>query len=107
MYEFETKVDFLGEERPAKVAWDWAEDQVWVQGIEIALILERDWTPRGEYKRWRERFVVDVKTILSDDQISDFARQIKAAEVKRAAEEFSDGRLLDWEWRNRRLRAAS
>lgn len=103
---FETDVEFLGEDRPCVIEWRWIDGEIFVERVEISLILEHQWTPRGELRTWRERFFVDVKTILSNGQISDFAREIKAEQVKAVVDNYDDGRMLDWEWSNRSLRAA-
>lgn len=106
MYEFETEVDFLDEIRPCSVGWNWVDKEVVVRSVEIVLVVESNWTPHGEFKIWREKFVMDVKTIVSDEQIYNFASMIKADLMKRTAEDYDDGKMQDWEEKNRRLLAA-
>lgn len=85
-----TTVEFVGEERLCVVHWEPVDGEVCIRCVEIALIVEHDWTPSGEFRKWTERFIVDVRSILSETQMNDFAYEIKDEAIKRAAEEEID-----------------
>jgi hypothetical protein len=74
---FVTKVEFYGEERIAEVEWEPVDGEVCVQEVILTLIIEHDWRPDGRYDKWLERHQMDVKSILSDEQISELAKEIK------------------------------
>lgn len=104
--EFETTVEFFGEERPCTVTWEPCWGDIYISAVEIALIIESNWTPQGKYRSHVERRVMDVLPILSDSQALALTKQIRAACAKARAEDYDDGRMQDWEEKNRRLLAA-
>lgn len=102
---FETVAEIIGEELPCSVMWNWDYGEIQVDGIEIKREIHESYTRDGLYLPHVETRVLDIMPILGDAQISDVIRQIKADEVKRAAEDYDDGRIMDWEWSNRCLRS--
>lgn len=97
--EFRTEIEFFGEDREVVVEWDAVDGECVVRSVTVALIVENQWTPQGKWKQWTERYELDVKSILSDEQIFILARRIKADCLHRAAEDFDDSRLMDREER--------
>lgn len=106
MYEFKTEIEFFGETRPCIVGWDPLDDLAIVRRVRIALVVEHQWTRRGELKPWQERVEMEIKEILSEDQIWEMVHRIRADGVRRYADDYDDGRMQDWEEKNRRLLAA-
>lgn len=98
---YESKIDFLGEDRPCEIYWDPIDGEVFINEVIIHFILEHGWRPNGKMEKWTEDFSADIKPILSDNQISDFARLIKEDAIKRASEDFHDSKLQDWQEKNR------
>ena len=99
MYQFETMVEFIGEERPITIEWEWCDDQIWIRSVKIALVIDHNWTRQGKPEPWQERHEIEIILALSDEQIHWFSNQIKADQAKKAAEDFHDSKLLDWEER--------
>ena len=106
MNEFETELEFAGEARPARVTWDAVWGDLYIERVEIALIVNETYTSLGIYDprpitRW-----LDVTPIISDTQALALTKAIKAAAEKARAEDYDDGRMQDWEERQRYARAA-
>jgi|GEM_PF-2359940 len=106
MNEFETELEFAGETRPASVTWGTACGDAYIEKVEIALVVNDTYTSLGVYSPHIERRVLDVTAILSDRQALALVQQIRAACAKARAEDYDDGRMMDWEEKNRRLLAA-
>lgn len=97
--EFRTEIDFFGEDRIAVVDWDVVDGECVVREVVLSLLVEHNWTPSGEFKRWQERYEMDVKPLLSDEQISILARRVKTDCDRRSSEDFDDSILMDIEER--------
>lgn len=101
MSEFETELDLFGETRPAWVTWDEGWGDLYIERVEIALVVNETYTSLGVYyprpiTRW-----LDVTAILSDRQALALTKAIKAAAEKARAEDYDDGRMQAWEERQR------
>lgn len=108
MNEFSTELELAGETRPARVTWDAVWGDLYIERVEIALIVNETYTSLGIYDprpitRW-----LDVTPILSDTQALALTRtrKIKAAAEKARAEDYHDSDMQDWEERQRYARAA-
>ena len=107
MNEFDTEIVFFDEERPCIVTWEACWGDVYISKVEIALLIQGNWTPQGKHKPGHvERRVMDVLPILSDSQALALTKQIRAACAKARAEDYHDSDLQDWEERRRYARAA-
>lgn len=108
MNEFQTEIDLFGEERPCVVTWEPCWGDIYISVVEVALLIESDWTPQGKYKPGNvvERRAMDVLPILSDAQALVLVKQIRAACAKARADDYHDSAMQDWEEKNRRLLAA-
>lgn len=107
MYEFNTEIEIFGEARPCIVEWDPLDDLVIVRNVHIALIVEHRWNHRGELKPRQERIEMEIKVILSEDQIFELVERIRAACAKARADDYHDSAMQDWEEKNRRLLRAA
>ena len=94
MHEYKTLVEFLGEYRQALIGWDPVDECCWVKRVEVAMIVAHHWNAQGEPKEWDEVVTLDVRSILSDDQIYALAQEIKADRLAKAAEEYDDSRMM-------------
>ena len=99
MNEFETELELAGETRPALVTWDSVWGDIYLEKVEIALVVNETYTSLGIYDpgpitRW-----LDVTAIISDLQALALTKEIKAAAEKARAEDYDDGRMQDWEER--------
>lgn len=105
MNEFETELDFAGETRPAVVTYDEVWGDIYIERVEIALVVNETYTSLGIYSPRTERRWLDITSILSDRQALELTREIRDAARQARAEEYDDGRMQDWEEKNRRLAA--
>jgi len=99
MNEFETELDLAGETRQARVTYDEVLGDIYIERVEIALVINESYTSLGVYDphpltRW-----LDVTPILSDTQALALTRKIKAAAEKARAEDYHDSDMQDWEER--------
>ena len=106
MNEFETELDFAGETRPALVSFDEVRGDIYLERVEIALDVNETYTSLGIYSPRVDRRWLDITSVLSDRQALELTREIKEAMKARAAEEYDDGRMQDWEERRRYAKAA-
>lgn len=105
MYEFETVVDFIGESRPCMVSWDHVDGECVIRGAEIVLSIRHDYRPDGRYSPYIERNSLNIKDILSDDQVWRFVEEIRAAARKGQAEDFHESKMMDYDERKYRKAA--
>ena len=106
MNEFETELDLAGETRPALVTWDSVFGDLYLEKVEIALLVNENYTSLGIYSPRTERRWLDITSILSDRQALELTREIKEAARKARAEDYDDSRLMAWEERRRYAKAA-
>ena len=106
MNEFETELDFAGETRPVVVTYDEVWGDIYLEKVELALLVNETYTSLGIYRPRVERRTLDITAILSDLQALELTREIKAAAEKARAEDYHDSDLQDWEERRRYARAA-
>jgi len=99
MNEFETELDLAGEARPALVTWEAVRGDIYIERVEIALLVNETYTSLGLYSPRIERRSLDITSILSDTQALALTRKIKAAAEQARAEDYEDGRMQDWEER--------
>lgn len=105
MNRFETELDLMGEARPARVTWDAVWGDLYIERVEIALVVNETYTSMGIYDPRPITIWLDVTAILSDRQALALTKAIKAAAEKARAEDYDDSRLMDLEER-RHARAA-
>ena len=106
MNEFETELDFAGETRPVVVTYDEVWGDIYLEKVELALLVNETYTSLGIYRPRVERRTLDITSILSDRQALALTRAIKEAAQKARAEDYHDSALQDWEERRRYARAA-
>ena len=106
MNEFETELDFAGETRPVVVTYDKVWGDIYLEKVELALLVNETYTSLGIYSPRVERRTLDITSILSDRQALALVKAIKAAAEKAGAEDYHDSDLQDWEERRRYARAA-
>lgn len=106
MNEFETELDLAGETRPVRIYWDSVWGDLCIDRVELALEINESYTGLGAYAPHTVRRWTDITPIVSEDQALALVKQIRAACAKARAEDYDDGKMQDWEEKNRRLLAA-
>ncbi len=99
MHEFKTELDLAGETRQALVTWEAVRGDIYIERVEIALLVNETYTSLGLYSPRIERRSLDITSILSDTQALALTKAIKAAAEQARAEDYDDGRMQDWEER--------
>lgn len=99
MNEFETELEFSGETRPARVTWDAVWGDLYIERVEIAMVVNETYTSMGIYDPRPITIWLDVTEIISDRQALALTRKIKAAAEKARAEDYHDSDMQDWEER--------
>ena len=105
MNKFETELELAGETRPAHVSFDAVWGDIYLEKVEIALDVNETYTSLGGYSPRTDRRWLDITPIISDRQALELTREIRDAARQARAEEYDDGRMQDWEEKNRRLAA--
>ena len=105
MNKFETELELAGETRPAHVSFDAVWGDIYLEKVEIALDVNETYTSLGVYSPRTDRRWLDITPIISDRQALELTREIRDAARQARAEEYDDGRMQDWEEKNRRLAA--
>lgn len=105
MNEFQTELELAGETRQARVTFEEVFGDIYMERVEIALDVNETYTSLGIYSPRTERRWLDITNILSDRQALELTREIKEAMRARAAEDYDDGRMQDWEERQRNVPA--
>ena len=106
MNEFMTELDLAGETRPARVTWDSVWGDIYLEKVELALDVNETYTSLGIYSPRTERRWLDITSVLSDREALALVKELRAASAKARDEDYDDGRMQDWEEKNRRLLAA-
>lgn len=97
MYDFETIIDFIGEERQAIIGWDEVDGECVVRTVSISILIRHNYLPSGKFAPHFEHQSLDIKNILSDDQIWSFIEEIRESARKKQAGDFSLADLLFYE----------
>jgi len=104
MYEFNTAMYLGDEERPLRVTYEVVFGDILLEKIEMAIDVNETYTRLGVYCK-RELAWQDITTVVSDRQALALTREIKEAALKARAEDYDDGRMQDWEERQRNVPA--